>query len=51
MESRTSRAGGDAEGLGDLRWRVSEVVVEHEDRPLFGRQPTEPAFEQVPIGD
>ena len=29
---------------------VSEVVVEHEDRPLFGRQPAEPAFQQVPVG-
>ena len=25
--------------------------MEHEDRPLVGRQPAEPAFEQVPIGD
>ena len=51
MEPRTSRAGRYAECLGDLRRRVSEVVVEHEDRPLFGRQPTEPAFQQVPVGD
>ena len=38
-------------GLGNLRGGVAEVVVEHEDRPLFGRQPAEPAFEQVPVGD
>ena len=25
--------------------------MEHEDRPLFGRQPAEPAFEQVTVGD
>ena len=25
--------------------------MEHEDGPLFGRQPAEPAFEQVPVGD
>ena len=25
--------------------------MEHEDRPLFGRQPAEPAFEQVPVGN
>ena len=25
--------------------------MEHEDRPLVGRQPAEPAFEQVPVGD
>ena len=24
--------------------------MEHEDRPLVGRQPAEPAFEQVPVG-
>jgi hypothetical protein len=26
-------------------------VVEHEDRPLFGRQPAEPTFQQVTVGD
>ena len=50
MESGTRSASRDAEGLGDLRRRVSEVVVQHEDRPLFGRQPAEPTLEQVPIG-
>ena len=25
--------------------------MEHEDRPLFGRQPAEPTFELVPVGD
>ena len=25
--------------------------MEHEDRPLIGRQPAEPAFELVPVGD
>jgi hypothetical protein len=50
MESGPRGAGRDVEGLGDLNRRVPEVVVQNEDRPLFGRQPSEPAFEQVPIG-
>ena len=31
--------------------RVPEVVVQGEDGSLLGRQPAEPAFELVPIGD
>ena len=51
MEPRAGGAGRDAERLGDLRRRVPEVVVQDEDRPLFGREPAEPTFEQVPVGD
>jgi hypothetical protein len=50
MKSGTGRSGRDIEGLGDLGRRVPEVVMQNEDRPLLGRQPSEPAFEQVPIG-
>ena len=50
MESRAGRAGRDAERLGDLGWLEPEVVMEHEDRPLVGRQPPEPTFEEVPVG-
>ena len=48
-QTRAGRAGRAAKGLGDLGRRVPEEVVEHEDRPLIGREPAEPAFEQVPI--
>ena len=50
MESRSGRARRDAKRLGDLGGLEPEVVMEHEDRPLFGRQPSEPTFEQVPVG-
>ena len=50
MESRTGRASRDAERLGDLGRLVPEVVVQDEDRPLFGRQSAEPAVELVPVG-
>ena len=49
-----SGAGGprrDPERVGDLGGRVPLVVVEHEDRTLFGRQAAKPAFELVPVGD
>jgi hypothetical protein len=51
VEPGTGRAARDAEGLGDLGGCVPEVVVQNEDRPLFGRQPAEPTLEQVPVGD
>ncbi len=51
MESRAGRAGRDAERLGDLGGLVPQVVVQDEDRPLFGRQPAEPAVKLVPVGD
>jgi uncharacterized membrane protein len=51
VESGTGRARRDAEGLGDLARGIPQEVVEDEDRPLVGRQPAEPTFELVPIGD
>ena len=54
MGVEESGAGGpwrDAERLGDLGRGVAQEVMQHEDRPLIGRQPTEPAFELVPIGE
>ena len=51
MESGTGRAGRDAERLGDLGWRVPEVVVHGEDGPLLGRQPSKAAVEEVPVRD
>ena len=51
MESRPGRSGRDAERLGDLGRGVPVEVMQDEDRPLFGRQPAEPTFEQVPVGD
>jgi hypothetical protein len=51
METRASRTRRDAEDLGDLGRGVALVVVEHEQCPLFGREPPEPAFELVPVGD
>jgi len=51
MESRAGGAGWDAERVGDLGWGIARVVVEHEDRPLLGRQASESPFELIPIGD
>ena len=51
VQSGSGRADRDAEGVGDLRWREPEVVVEHEDRPLLGRQQAEAAIDLVPIGE
>jgi hypothetical protein len=51
VESGAGCARRDTERLGDLRRSIARVVVEHEDRPLLGRQPSEPAFELVTIGD
>ena len=31
--------------------RVAQEVMEHEDRPLFGRKAAEPAVELVPVAD
>ena len=50
-QAGTGRAGRDAEGLGDLGRGVPEEVMEHEDRPLLGRETPEPALQQVAIGD
>ncbi len=51
VEPRASGAGGDVEHLADLVRIEAQVVVEHEDRPLLGRQPPEPALDLVAIGE
>ena len=51
MESGAGRADRDAEHVGDLGQREAVVVLEDEDRPLVGRQTTEPALELVAVGD
>src|SRR5215213_8256103 len=51
MESRSGRAGGDAEGLGNLDQRQPEVVVQDEDRALLDRQLPERPLELVAIED
>ena len=50
-ESGAGGPGRDAERLGDLGRGIAQEVMEHENRPLIGRQPTEPTFELVPIGE
>ena len=49
MESRSGRARGDAERLGDLNERVPEVVVQNEDRALVERDAAEGPFQLVTI--
>jgi hypothetical protein len=49
MESRSDRAGRDAEGVGDLGKRQTHVVMEHEYRPVFDGQPLEGSVERVAI--
>ena len=51
MQARARRPSRDVERFGNLGWGVARVVVEHENRPLFGRQPPESALELVSIGD
>jgi hypothetical protein len=51
VESRTSRPDRDAETVGDLGRGQAQVMREDEDRPLFGREPAEAAFEPVAIVD
>ena len=51
VESRSGRARGDAEQLGDLHERQPEVVMQHEDRPLLDREMPEGPLELVAIGD
>lgn len=50
VESRAGCTRRDAEHLCDLRRGVPLVVMEHEERPLFRREPAESAFELVPVG-
>jgi len=51
VESGTGGTGWDAERLGDLGRRVARVVMQDEDRPLFGRKASETPFELISIGD
>jgi len=49
MESRSDRPRRNAEQVGDLRRGVSDEVVEHEDRALVRREPSEAALQLVAI--
>ena len=49
VEPRAGRTGGNVKDLPDLVQAQPEVVMEHEDRPLLGRQPPEPALDLVSI--
>ena len=51
MQTRPDRAGWDAEDLGRLVEAESEVVVEHEDRPLVGVEAAEAALELIAVGE
>ena len=51
VQSGSDRARRDAEDLGDLGRGIAREVVQGEHDPLVGRQPPEPAFELVPVGD
>jgi len=48
VKSRAGGTGRDPQGLGDLGRRIAHEVVEREDGPLLGWQPTESAFELIP---
>ena len=51
VQSRSGRARGDLEQLGDLHERQPEVVVQDEDRPLIDREPAERPLQLVAVGD
>ena len=51
MESRSGRARGDLQELGDLHERQPEVVVQDEDGTLVDRNPREGPLELVAVGD
>ena len=51
VQSRSGRARGDLEHLGDLHERQPEVVVQDEDRPLVDREPAERPLQFVAVGD
>jgi hypothetical protein len=51
VESRSGRARGDAEQLGDLHERQPEVVVQDEDRALLDGQVPEGSFQLVAIAN
>jgi hypothetical protein len=50
MKSRSNRARRNAEHVGDLRRGVSDEVVQHEDRALVRREPSEAALQLVAVG-
>ena len=49
MEAGPRGPNGDAQGVGDLRQPVPEVVMEHDDRPLLRSETAERALELVPV--
>ena len=51
VQSRSGRARGDLQQLGDLHERQPEVVVQDEDRPLVDRKPAERPLQLVAIDD
>ena len=51
VQSRSGRARGDLQHLGDLHERQPEVVVQDEDRPLVDREPAERPLQFVAVGD
>ena len=51
VQSRSGRARGDLQQLGDLHERQPEVVVQDEDRPLVDREPAERPLQFVAVGD
>jgi hypothetical protein len=51
MEAGTDCSRGESEDFGDLARLVTNVVAEHEDRPLVWGEPAEAAIELVSIRD
>ncbi len=49
MKSRSDGARRNAEQIGDLRWGVSDEVVQYEDRALVRREPSEAALQLVAV--
>jgi hypothetical protein len=50
MKSRSDRARRNPEQVGDLRRGVSDEVVQHKDRALVRREPSEAALQLVAVG-
>ena len=51
VESRSGRPRGDLEEFRDLHEGQPEVVMQHEDRPLFDREPAERPLQLVAVGE
>ena len=51
VQSRSGRACGDLQHLGDLHERQPEVVVQDEDRTLVDRKLAERPLQLVAVGD